>query len=113
MGDRLIGALYLLSVAASLAAQDAIECALFPPGGMLRAESSNENLGRFRLACTGTSETWPFGTAITLRLQFSTPLHRDSRPLLRTHGMPTGVQWREGVVRGDVVRRPLSVGARR
>lgn len=103
MGVRLIGALCLLSFAASLAAQDAVECALFPPAGMLRAESSNEDLGRFRMACTGTSAAWPFGTSITLRLQFSTPLHRASRPLLRTHGIPTGVQWHAGVVSGAVV----------
>ncbi len=103
MAVRLIGALCLLSFAASLAAQDAVECALFPPAGMLRAESSNEDLGRFRLACTGTTAAWPFGTSITLRLQFSTPLHRASRPRLRTHGMPTGVQWRSGVVSGAVV----------
>ncbi len=103
MGVRLIGALCLLSFAASLAAQDAVECALFPPAGMLRAESSNEDLGRFRMACTGTSAAWPFGTSITLRLQFSTPLHRASRPRLRTHGMPTGVQWHAGVVSGALV----------
>ena len=103
MGVRLIASLCLLSFAATLAAQDAVECALLPPGGMLRAESSSEDLGRFRLACSGTNEAWPFGTAITLRLQFSTPLHLASRPRLRTHGIPSGVQWREGVVRGDVV----------
>ena len=103
MRVSLIGALCLSSFAASLAAQDAIECALLPPAALLRAESSNEDLGRFRLACTGTSAAWPVGTAITLRLQFSTPLHRASRPRLRTHGLPSGVQWREGVVRGDLV----------
>ena len=102
MRVRLIGALCLLTPAACLAAQDAIECALLPPAATLRAESSNESLGRFRLACTGTSAAWPVGTAITLRLQFSTPLHRASRPRLRTHGLPSGVQWREGVVRGDL-----------
>lgn len=100
---RSIAALCLLSFAAPLAAQGAVECELIPPPGrMLRSESSNEDLGRLRLACTGTRAAWPEDTRITLSLRFSAPLHRSSRPLLRPHGAPPGAQGSKGSVSGGV-----------
>ncbi len=95
--------LCLLSFAAPLTAQDAVECELLPsPSRMLGAESSKEYLVWLRLTCSGTLAAWPDETRITLSLRFSTPLHRASRPLLRMRGAST-VAARKGFVRGGVV----------
>ena len=103
IGSGAIAALCLLLFAAPLAAQAAVECELLPhPGRMLRVESSNENLGRLRLVCAGPRAAWPDETRITLSLRFSSPLHRASKPRLRTHRMPAGGQTHGGVVRGGV-----------
>ena len=100
---RAIAVLCLLPFAASLAAQDGVECELLPDRRMLRAESSNEYLGRLRLACTGPRAAWPDESRITLSLRFSSPLHRSSRPLLRPHGAPSGTQGSQGAASGGVV----------
>ena len=104
IGFRAIATLCLLSFAAPLAAKDAVECKLLPPPGrMLRAESSNEDLGGLRLACAGPRAAWPDGSRFTLSLRFSVPLHRSSRPRLRLHGSSPGAQGSEGTVSGGVV----------
>ena len=104
IGFRTITTLCLLAFAAPLAAKDAVKCELLPPSGrMLRAESSNEDLGRLRLACAGPRAAWPDGSRFTLSLRFSSPLHRSSRPRLRLHGSSPGAQGSEGTVSGGVV----------
>ena len=98
MKVRTISTLCLLFFAASLAAQDTAECVLFPTGGILRAESLHEDLGEFRLTCTGSHAVWPAETMITLSLQFSTPVHEDSKPMLRTHDMLPDEEGHLGII---------------
>ena len=103
IGVRAIAALCLLSFAAPLAAQEAVECELLPsPSRMLPAEISKEYLVWLRLTCSGTLAAWPDETRTALSLRFSAPLHRVSRPLLRMRGAPPGAA-RKGFVRGGVV----------